>query len=114
MGGEIVPAQMDYLDPCGQAGLRLDQMEEAFRAGAKTFLFSNPNNPAGVIYSKNEIDRIAALANRYGATVIIDQLYSRQLYAGSDYVHLRACDIDPQNVVTIWGHPRPNRSADIA
>jgi len=103
MGGEIVSVQMDYLDSRGQAGLRLDQLEEAFGAGAKTFLFSNPNNPAGVIYSQAEIDRIAALANRYGATVIVDQLYSRLLYAGSDYVHLRARDIDPQNVVTIMG-----------
>jgi len=42
----------------------LRQLEVAFKAGAKTFLFSNPNNPAGVIYSKAEIETIAELANR--------------------------------------------------
>lgn len=103
MGGEVVPVEMEYLEAHGKAGLRLDQLEDAFRAGARTFLFSNPNNPAGVVYSQDEIESIAQLANRYGATVIVDELYSRLLYAGSQYTHLRATDISPDHVLTIMG-----------
>jgi aspartate/methionine/tyrosine aminotransferase len=103
LGGEVVPVRMDYFDrPC-KAGLDLDQLEAAFKAGARTFLFSNPNNPAGVIYSKDEIDTIATLANRYGVTVIADQLYSRLLYSGQSYTHLRASAIDSNRVITIMG-----------
>lgn len=104
LDGEIVPVELRYAQAgAGTAGLDLDGLEAAFRAGAKVFLFSNPNNPAGVVYSANEIGQIAALAGRYGATVIVDQLYSRLRYAGTDYTHLRAQDIDPENVVTIMG-----------
>lgn len=103
MGGEVVPVQMDYLQAEDCAGLVLDQLEEAFHAGVKTFLFSNPNNPAGVIYSQEEIDQIAELANRYNATVIVDQLYSRLLYSDSQYTHLRASKINPDNLLTIMG-----------
>ena len=60
-GGEVVPVRLDYLGNTVHAGLDLNQLEEAFKAGVKTFLFSNPNNPAGVIYSKDEIGQIAAL-----------------------------------------------------
>jgi aspartate/methionine/tyrosine aminotransferase len=102
-GGEVVPVRLDYLGNTVHAGLDLNQLEEAFKAGVKTFLFSNPNNPAGVIYSKDEIGQIAALANRYGATVIVDQLYSRLLYTGLTYTHLRATEINADNVVTIMG-----------
>jgi aspartate/methionine/tyrosine aminotransferase len=102
-GGEVVPVRLDYLGNTVHAGLDLNQLEEAFKAGVKTFLFSNPNNPAGVIYSKDEIGQIAALANRYGATVIVDQLYSRLLYTGLTYTHLRATEINADNVVTITG-----------
>ncbi|MBP6018885.1 MAG: pyridoxal phosphate-dependent aminotransferase [Burkholderiaceae bacterium] len=102
-GGQIVPVQMDYLGNTAHAGLDLSQLEEAFKSGVKTFLFSNPNNPAGVIYSKDEVEQIATLANRYGATVIVDQLYSRLLYSDIDYTHLRATQIDAKNVVTIMG-----------
>ena len=103
LGGEVVPVRMAYLSESGCAGLDLDELEAAFRSGARTFLFSNPNNPAGVIYSPEEIRRIAELAARYGATVIVDQLYSRLLYPGRPYTHLRAAGIDEANVLTIMG-----------
>ena len=103
LGAEIVPVEMRYLDAGDKAGIDLTQLEDAFKSGVQTFLFSNPNNPAGVIYSKDEIDSIAALANRYGATVIADQLYSRLLYSGQTYTHLRASAIDSDRVITIMG-----------
>ncbi len=103
LDGQMIPIQMRYDETEGEAGLDLDALEAAFRAGARVFLFSNPNNPAGVVYSEQEIARIAALANRYGATVIVDQLYSRLLYTGERYTHLAASGIMPDNVVTIMG-----------
>lgn len=101
--GEIQPVRLNYSDHNGKAGLELDQLEAAFVAGAKVFLFSNPNNPVGVVYSKEEIEAIADLASRYGATVIVDQLYSRLLYSGTPYTHLRAQKVDAENVITIMG-----------
>lgn len=101
---EMVPVQMTYLSgEEADAGLDLDGLEAAFKAGARVLLFSNPNNPAGVVYSASEIGLIAALAARYGVTVIADQLYSRLRYSGVSYTHLRAQAIDAENVVTIMG-----------
>lgn len=101
--GEILPVRLDYANSEGRAGLDLDQLESAFKAGARVFLFSNPNNPAGVIYSQQEILQITELAGRYDATVIVDQLYSRLLYSGISYTHLRAQKVDADNVITIMG-----------
>jgi aspartate/methionine/tyrosine aminotransferase len=103
LGAEIVPIRMGHLSHTDRAGLDLSQLEDAFKSGVRTFLFSNPNNPAGVIYSADEIGRIAQLANAYGATVIVDQLYSRLLYSGRAYTHLRASGINADNVITIMG-----------
>ena len=101
--GEIAPVRLRYLDARDRAGLDLDALEDAFRAGAKVFVFSNPNNPAGVVYSGAEIEAIGRLAGRYGVTVIVDELYSRLLYDGGGYTHLRATGIDPEQVLTIMG-----------
>ena len=102
--GEMLPVQLRHVEaPAGRSGLDLGELEDAFKAGARVFLFSNPNNPTGVVYSADEIGRIAALAEKYGAKVIVDQLYSRLLYAGVAYTHLRAQALDPENVVTIMG-----------
>ena len=102
--GEMMPVQLRYADATfGTAGLDLGELETAFKSGAKVFVFSNPNNPTGVVYSAEEIKRIAELASRYGATVIVDQLYSRLRYEGASYAHLRAQDVDANNIVTIMG-----------
>ena len=101
--GEQLPVRLDYLDAGDRAGLDLDQLEDAFRQGAEVLVFSNPNNPTGVVYSDGEIDAIADLAGKYGATVIVDQLYSRLLYEGQSYRHLRATGIDRNNLLTIIG-----------
>lgn len=102
--GVVVPIQMDYFNTNACCGLDLTQLEDAFKSGVKLFLFSNPNNPTGVIYSKDEIRIIAELAQMYGAQLIVDQLYSRQLFEGHSYTHLCAQNIvDPENVITIMG-----------
>jgi aspartate/methionine/tyrosine aminotransferase len=103
LGAEIVPVPLDYLGHTDRAGLDLARLEEIFKSGVKTFLFSNPNNPAGVIYSPAEIARIAELATEYGVTVIVDELYSRLVYSGQTYTHLRATTVNPDQVVTIMG-----------
>lgn len=102
--GEMFPILLDYAtgdESC--AGLDLGQLEDAFKAGVKVFLFSNPNNPTGVVYSSEEISRIAELAMRYDVTLIVDQLYSRLLYSGVNYTHLRANILAGASVITIMG-----------
>lgn len=102
--GEVVPIQMDYFKATDAAGLDLTQLENAFKAGVKLFLFSNPNNPTGVIYSAAEIGRIAELAQNYGAMVIADELYSRQIFENRTYTHLCAQQkLEPENLITIIG-----------
>lgn len=103
-GGEIVPVKMDYLADESKAGLDLTELRQAFAAGARTFLFSNPNNPTGAVYSEAEIRQIADLAKEFGVTLIVDQLYSRLRYSGTAYTHLRATDgLDADHVLTIMG-----------
>ena len=104
LGAEIAPVRLDYLRHTDRAGLDLGQLEELFKSGVRTFLFSNPNNPAGVIYSPAEINGIAQLGATDGATVIVDELYSRLLYSGQTYAHLRAAPgADADRIVTIMG-----------
>lgn len=103
LGAQAVPVRMNYLDSTDAAGLDLEGLEAAFESGVRTFLFSNPNNPAGVVYSPAEIASIADLSDRYGVTVIVDQLYSRMLFRGQVYTHLRASSLNPDQVVTIMG-----------
>lgn len=101
--GHMVPIQLDYENVSDRAGIDLAALEAAFQDGVKVFLFSNPNNPVGCVYSYDEICTIAALAKRYNVTLIVDELYSRQVYPGVTYTHLRSQKEIPENLITILG-----------
>lgn len=101
--GVLVPIPMQYENRIGSAGIDLEILEKAFIDGVKLFIFSNPNNPVGCIYSYEEICGIASLAKKYDVTLIVDELYSRQIYPGMTYTHLCAQKEIPDNLVTIMG-----------
>jgi len=102
-GGTIVPVPLRYQEDVQRRGPDMDVLEKAFKSGTKTMVFSNPNNPTGLVYDEETIRTIAALAFHYDVTVIVDELYSRLLYSGEKYTHLRACEVVPQNLITIIG-----------
>lgn len=101
--GVLVPVELNYEYQTDRAGINLKALEQAFRDGVRAFLFSNPNNPVGCIYSYEEICSIASLAARYHVTLIVDELYSRQVYQGREFTHLCAQKEIPANLVTIMG-----------
>ncbi len=102
-GGEILSIPLNYKSSKSENSPDLNRIEEAFKKGAKVLVFSTPNNPTGLVYSKTTITKIAELAAIHDVTVIVDQLYSRMLYSGQVYTHLRSCDVQPQNLITIMG-----------
>lgn len=101
--GQVVPVKMEYEKYTDKSGICLEQLEKAFQEGAKTFLFSNPNNPVGAVYSYEEICSIASLAKKYNASLIVDELYSRQIFDNRTYTHLCAQSEIPDNLITIIG-----------
>lgn len=102
--GELYPVQLDYLNHLDKAGINLEELENSFKDGVRTFIFSNPNNPSGVVYSKDEVTKIAYLIKKYDVNVIVDELYSRQLFDNRIYTHLASLNIVPkENIITIIG-----------
>ena len=103
--GEIVPIQMRWREaPSGSSGIDLGALEQAFKGGVKLFLYSNPNNPTGAVYSREEVTEIARLAKKYNVAILADELYSRQIFDPSwEYTHLRALSEKPDRLITIIG-----------
>ena len=101
--GEVVPISLNYKNPELKNSPDINQIEKAFQTGTKVLVFSTPNNPTGLVYSRATVNKIGVLAQAYDVTVIVDQLYSRMLYGEEQYTHLRACEVKPKNLITIMG-----------
>jgi len=50
----------------------------------RLLILNYPNNPVGVTYSEDELQAIAAVAQRYGMLVLSDEIYSELHYAGAN------------------------------
>ena len=109
--GEMIPVELNYLESDERAGLDLTRLEAAFKDGVKVFLFSNPNNPTGVVYSPDEVQSIGILAQKYGVSLIVDQLNSRQIFDGRVYTHLCAQEALPETLITIIGPSKTESGA---
>lgn len=63
-----------------------DRLEEEFKKGIKIFILCNPHNPVGRVWTKEELDRLAALVVKYGVLVISDEIHSDLILFGKSHV----------------------------
>lgn len=62
------------------------QLDAALAQKPKVFLFNNPNNPTGMVYSKSEIEALAAVLVKYPDTwIVTDDIYHRMVFDGIGY-----------------------------
>lgn len=61
--------------------ITVEQLEESFTEKTKALIINSPNNPTGMIYSKDELEKIAEFANEKDIFVISDELYNKMLYS---------------------------------
>ena len=65
--------------------LDLPGIEAAFAAGADALLLCNPQNPTGRCHSRDALERLAALAARYGVFVVSDEVHAPLTHPGSRF-----------------------------
>ena len=56
-------------------------LEDAFRQHPKALILCNPSNPCGKVFTRAELETIAALAKKYDVYVITDEVYEHIIYA---------------------------------
>jgi len=80
------PAEQNYK-------LKPEQLTKALASKPKVFLFNNPSNPTGMVYSKDEIAALAdVLAAHADTWIICDDIYNRLVFDGVGYhnfLHVR-------------------------
>ena len=89
-GRQVAPVALD--PDAADAALDLDAVEEAFRAGARTLLLCNPHNPLGRVPRRDELEALAALASRYGARVVTDEIHGPLVLPGADFTPYLSVD----------------------
>ena len=84
---EIVDAKMRLMPCPAEQNYKLTPAQlDAALPGVKVFLFNNPSNPTGMVYTRDEIAALAdVLAKHPDVWVICDDIYNRMVFDGVGY-----------------------------
>ncbi len=70
----------------GKYTMDFDHLEKAFADGAKVLMMCAPNNPTGRVWTKEEMETVAHLADKYDVYVIADEIHRDILWDGNKHI----------------------------
>ena len=67
-----------------------EMLEKAITPATKAFVFNNPSNPTGMVYTEKETRALAEVLENKDIYVISDEIYEKLVY-GMDFFSIAAC-----------------------
>lgn len=66
------------------SGFRIstEEIEHAVTERTKAIIINNPSNPTGFVFSREELEAVAFIAEKYDLLIAADEIYTRYLYEG--------------------------------
>lgn len=75
----------------------IEHIKSLITKNTKAILLINPNNPTGVLYSKEILEEIAEIARQNNLIIIADEIYDRLVFDGK--IHIPMASIAPDVLV---------------
>ncbi len=79
------------------------ELAGAFSNRTKAVVINTPNNPTGKVFSREELERVAALCRKWDVVAVTDEIYEHILYDGAEHVRISTLEGMRERTVTIGG-----------
>src|SRR5262245_15553898 len=80
-----------------------DELAAAFNAKTKAIIINTPNNPTGKVFSREELEMIAALCRKWDAIAISDEIYEHIIYDGHQHIPIATIEGMADRTITLNG-----------
>ena len=105
---ELVDAFPIILPTSRTTGFKItpEQLEEAILSHStpKAVIINSPNNPTGIVYNRQELEKIAEVCLKHNIVIISDEIYEKLIYDGEEHVSIASLsDEIKQNTIVING-----------
>lgn len=71
-----------------QFKLTADQFEAAITDQTRAIIINSPSNPTGMMYSKEELQQLGDLCEKYDLVIISDEIYEKLIYTDDAHVSM--------------------------
>lgn len=76
-----------------------EQIEEAITSKTRAILINTPGNPSGKVFTKEELLRIGAVAEKHDLILFCDEIYEYFVYEGKHVSPIALPSLRPRTVV---------------
>lgn len=80
-----------------------DELTAAFSNRTRAIIINTPNNPTGKVFTREELQLIAGLCQKWGTLAVTDEIYEHILYDDAEHVSMAALDGMEDRTITING-----------
>lgn len=84
----------------------LAAVERAVTERTRAIVVNSPGNPSGKVFSRAELEGIAAIATRHDLFVFTDEIYEYFLYDGRQHISIAALPDMAERTITIGGYSK--------
>ncbi|WP_332648776.1 pyridoxal phosphate-dependent aminotransferase [Lysinibacillus sp. 54212] len=76
-----------YVEGTAQQGYKItpQQLEDAITEKTKAVIINSPSNPSGMIYSREELEQLAKVAEEKDILIVSDEIYEKLVYNGVEH-----------------------------
>jgi aspartate aminotransferase len=83
--------------------IRPEQLETAITSKTRLIIFNSPSNPTGMVYDRNEMEKIARIVQKHeGLFIMSDEIYEHIIFSG-EHVSMASFDFIYDRVITVNG-----------
>ena len=91
-----------FIDTTEETGFKFtpEQFENAITDKTKAIVLNTPSNPTGMVYSREELEKITDIAIKNNVYIIFDEIYEKLIYEG-EHVNPATFSEEAKNIVVI-------------
>ncbi len=78
----------------GKYHIDFQDLEEKLKQGVKAFILCNPHNPVGRVWSKEELEGIAGLCQKYDVLIISDEIHCDLTFPRKEHIPIASLSND--------------------
>ena len=81
-----------------------DMIRAKLTSRTRAINLNSPSNPTGAVYTRRELEAIAALAVEHDLVIVTDEMYEKLLYDGAQHISIAALGAEiKQRTITVNG-----------
>ena len=80
-----------------------EELRAAFNENTRVVILNTPHNPSGKVFTRDELDALAALCVEFDCLVVTDEIYEHIIYDGREHISVATLPGMEDRTITIGG-----------